>query len=68
MFLASVSIVNEMASLPTNRTFSVQNEIRENASQVYVNKMQCSRLCQRIDQLIDVLERLEYSSPITIAW
>ncbi|CAF1664826.1 unnamed protein product, partial [Adineta ricciae] len=47
---------------PLDRLFLLRSEIHENVSQVYINKMQCERLCERIDQLIEPLERLEYAS------
>ncbi|CAF0994006.1 unnamed protein product [Adineta steineri] len=45
-----------------DRIISLRNKIRQNVSKVYANKIQCERLCERIDQLIDPLERLEYAS------
>jgi hypothetical protein len=55
-----------MTSLPIDRIFALRNEIHKNTSQVYANKMQCERLCERIDQLIDPLERLEHASSSTV--
>ncbi|CAF3348346.1 unnamed protein product [Rotaria sp. Silwood1] len=55
-----------MNSLPTNRIFDLRNEIHKNVSQVHANKMQCERLCERIDQLIDPLERLEHATSSTL--
>jgi tetrahydromethanopterin S-methyltransferase subunit G len=44
------------------RIFEVRKEIHLNIPQVYANKIQCERLCERIDQLVDPLERLEHAS------
>ncbi|CAF2812102.1 unnamed protein product [Rotaria sp. Silwood2] len=55
-----------MTSLPTDRIFDLRNEIHKNVSQVHANKMQCERLCERIDQLIDPLERLEHATLSTL--
>ncbi|CAF3625601.1 unnamed protein product [Rotaria sordida] len=51
-----------MTSLPTDRIFDVRNEIHKNVLKVYANKAQCKRLCERIDQLIHPLERLEHAT------
>ncbi|UJR15617.1 hypothetical protein I4U23_002553 [Adineta vaga] len=45
-----------------DRLFFLRNKIHENVSQVYVNKLQCERLCERIDRLVEPLERLEHAS------
>ncbi|CAF3307641.1 unnamed protein product [Rotaria socialis] len=51
-----------MTSLPTNRIFDLRSEIHKNLPQVHANKVQCERLCQRIDQLIESIERLEHAT------
>ena len=51
-----------MTSLPTDQLINLRNEIHKNVPQVHANKIQCERLCERIDQLIDPLERLEHTS------
>ena len=51
-----------MSLLPTERIFDLRNKIHQKVPQVNANKIQCERLCQRIDQLIDPLERLEHGT------
>jgi hypothetical protein len=55
-----------MSLLPIDRIFSLRNEIHKNVPEVYANKIQCERLCERIDQLVDPLERLEHASSTII--
>jgi hypothetical protein len=55
-----------MSSLPTDRLSNLRNKIHQNASQVHANKTQCERLCERIDQLIEPLERLEHTSSLIL--
>ncbi|CAF4958364.1 unnamed protein product [Rotaria magnacalcarata] len=55
-----------MTSLPTNRIVDLRNEIHKNLPQVHANKVQCERLCQRIDQLIEPIERLEHATSLIV--
>ena len=43
-----------------------RNRIRSNVCDVQTNKLRCERLCQRIDRLIDPLERLEHASSLVV--
>ena len=52
-----------MAKLPSlERLNDLRTQLHETLSHVQVNRMQCERLCERIDRLIDPLERLEHAS------
>ncbi|CAF2476442.1 unnamed protein product [Rotaria sp. Silwood2] len=55
-----------MSSSIKVRIIGKRAQIQTNVSQVQTNKFQCQRLCLRIDQLIDPVERLEHASSIFI--
>jgi hypothetical protein len=61
-----VSICRRKTLLLMDRIFNLRSRIHENTSQVHANKIQCQRLCQRIDQLIDPLERLEHGTSMVV--
>lgn len=44
------------------RLTDLRQQLHQNLSRVQTNRMQCERLCERIDRLIDPLERLEHAS------
>jgi hypothetical protein len=55
-----------VSSLPMNRIFDLRNKIQKNIPEVHANRIKCQRLCQRIDQLIDPLERLEHGTSMIV--
>lgn len=61
----SFSFSLTMNASPLKQLLSLRKLIHENVSGVLANKIQCERLWERIDQIIDPLERLEHA-PSTI--